>query len=121
MFNVNKELFSDLIFIFLSFELSFLRLPTEKGHLIPAMVALLLMLKNIKFNNKMLIFVFLISFISNFVTFELLTPDVPNHATSAKFGPKIEQGYLLQDYENRFLKGKNFGKLIVRTSEDPTI
>jgi len=112
-FNFKDPEWISYSFIFLSFELSFLRLPTEKGHLIPAMVALLLMLKNIKFNNKMLIFVFLISFISNFVTFELLTPDVPNHATSAKFGPKIEQGYLLQDYENRFLKGKNFEKKII--------
>ena len=37
-----------LIFIFLSFQFSFLRLPTEKGHLLPALICLLFLLVNIK-------------------------------------------------------------------------
>ena len=81
------------------------------------MVALLMILKDITFNKKVLIFVFLVSFISNFITFELLTPDIPNHATSASFGPKVEKGYLLQDYENRSLKGENFEQNIANSTE----
>lgn len=100
-------------FILISFELSFLRLPTEKGHLIPAMIALLLILRNVPFNKKMLTLVFVVSFASNFITFELITPDIPNHATSATFSPIIEKGYLLQDYENRYLKGKNFEQHLI--------
>tara|TARA_A100001234_G_scaffold185140_1_gene168885 strand:- start:1243 stop:2388 length:1146 start_codon:yes stop_codon:yes gene_type:complete len=116
-FNFRNPEWVSYLFIFLSFELSFLRLPTEKGHLIPAMVALLMILKDITFNKKVLIFVFLVSFISNFITFELLTPDIPNHATSASFGPKVEKGYLLQDYENRSLKGENFEENITKSTE----
>ena len=61
----------------------------------------------------MLTLVFVISFASNFITFELITPDIPNHATSATFSPIIEKGYLLQDYENRYLKGKNFEQHLI--------
>ena len=61
----------------------------------------------------MLTLVFAVSFASNFITFELMTPDIPNHATSATFSPIIEEGYLLQDYENRYLKGKNFEQHLI--------
>ena len=33
------------------------------------------------------------------------------------FGPKVEKGYLLQDYENRSLKGENFEENIAKSTE----
>ena len=97
-----------LMFIFLSFQFSFLRLPTEKGHLLPALICLLFLLNNIKIKKSLLYVVLISSLLSNFISIEFLQPDIPDHATSANLGIFIEKGYILQDYENRGVKGSNF-------------
>ena len=97
-----------IIFIFISFQLSFLRLPTEKGHLLPALICLLFLLNNIKIKKSILYVVLVSSLLSNFISIEFLQPDIPDHATSANLGIFIEKGYILQDYENRGIKGSDF-------------
>ena len=97
-----------LIFIFVSFQLSFLRLPTEKGHLLPALICLLFLLNNLQLKKSLLYLVLVSSLFSNFISIEFLQPDIPDHATSADFGFFIEKGYVLQDYEKRGLKGIDF-------------
>ena len=108
--NIKNNLPSNfsLIFIFISFQLSFLRLPTEKGHLLPALICLLFLFNNLQLKKSLLYVVLVSSLLSNFITIEFLQPDIPNHATSADFGFFIEKGYLLQDYEKRGLKGIDF-------------
>ena len=96
------------MFIFLSFQFSFLRLPTEKGHLLPALICLLFLLNNLKIKKSLLYVVLVSSLLSNFISIEFLEPDIPDHATSVNFGIYFEKGYILQDYEKRGLKGSDF-------------
>ena len=96
------------LLIFISFQLSFLRLPTEKGHLIPAMICFLFFLNELKLNKFLINLVLISSLISNLVAFEFLNPDVPNHASSAQFGFFIDKGYLIKDYEKRQLIGSEY-------------
>ena len=104
----NLPLNYSLMFIFFYFQLSFLRLPTEKGHLLPALICLLFLLNNLKIKKSLLYVVLVSSLLSNFISIEFLEPDIPDHATSANLGIFIEKGYILQDYENRGLKGSDF-------------
>lgn len=97
-----------IIFIFISFQLSFLRLPTEKGHLLPALICFLFLINNIEIKRKFLYLVLISSLLSNFFAIEFLKPDIPNHATSAEFSIFIDDGYLVKDFKIRADKGKNF-------------
>jgi len=94
--------------IFVAFQLSFLRLPTEKGHLLPALICFLYLISDLDIKASVLYFVLVSSFVSNFLSVEFLEPDIPNHANTADFGVFIEEGYLLQDLKNRAEKGKDF-------------
>jgi hypothetical protein len=89
------------VLLFLLFELSFLRLPTEEGHLLPAVIALVLTLKS--FDIKIFIqYIILISTIlSNFIYLSIYDVDKPDKATAIYFNFEIEQGLLFQDYELR--------------------
>jgi len=104
-FNVNDKTY---LIIIILFELSFLRLPTEKGHLLPALFCLVFLSDKL-FSKSLVVYCLLIfTLFSNFLTIEFLTPDTPNHATTANLNITITQGYYLQDFEQRLLKMENF-------------
>ena len=94
-----------LIFIF--FQLSFVRLPTEEGHMLPAFIALFLIISNsnIDFSFKKLILI--LTFISNFLNLNFYTVDEVDSANSILFTSDIRSGLLIEDYEIRAEKGKN--------------
>ena len=94
-----------LIFIF--FQLSFLRLPTEEGHMLPAFIALFLIISNsnIDFSFKKLILI--LTFISNFLNLNFYVVDEVDSANSILFTSDIRSGLLIEDYEIRAEKGKN--------------
>ena len=62
-----------LVVVFLLFELSFLRLPTEEGHLLPAFIAFMLIIKDFKFHNKFLNLTILFLVISSFFDLKFYT------------------------------------------------
>lgn len=94
--------------IFVLFQLSFLRLPTEKGHLIPAIVAMLILFDNIKIEKFVIGIILFSSVLSNFYAFEFLIPDIPNHASSADFQITFEQGYMIKYYNESNFKGQEY-------------
>ena len=104
-----KVKFSDFylpyILILLLFEISFLRLPTEEGHMLPALFMFFLLLSQIKISNNLQLYLFITIFLSNFIYLELISVDVPNHVENFTFAPRLEEGLLLQDYEERAIKG----------------
>ena len=90
------------------FQLSFLRLPTEEGHLLPAFICLFLILKiNL---NRLSLAVLLLVFFANFIDLKFYEVDVPNHASQAFLNIKFEDGFLIEDFRERAFKGldKNF-------------
>ena len=96
--DLKKEAFYILL-LFIFFQLSFLRLPTEEGHLIPAFVAFMLLLG--KSENRV-IFIILISVIlSNFIDLKFYEVDKVDSASDIIFSMKVEKGFLLEDYELR--------------------
>ena len=93
--------------IFIFFQLSFLRLPTEEGHLLPAFVALFLILSNSDTNfsyKKLILFVVIIS---NFLNLNFYAVDEIDSATSITFNSNIRSGLLIEDYALRKEKGQN--------------
>lgn len=94
-----------LIFIF--FQLSFVRLPTEEGHMLPAFIALFLIISNsnLDFSFKKLILI--LTFISNFLNLNFYVVDEVDSANSILFTSDIRSGLLIEDYEIRAEKGKN--------------
>ena len=95
---LKKESFY-IFLLFIFFQLSFLRLPTEEGHLIPAFVALMILLRHSK--NRA-VFIILISVIlSNFIDLKFFEVDKVDSASNITFSIKVEKGFLLQDYELR--------------------
>ena len=94
-----------LIFIF--FQLSFVRLQNEEGHMLPAFIALFLIISNsnIDFSFKKLILI--LTFISNFLNLNFYVVDEVDSANSILFTSDIRSGLLIEDYEIRAEKGKN--------------
>lgn len=94
-----------LIFIF--FQLSFVRLPTEEGHMLPAFIALFLIISNsnVDFSFKKLILI--LTFIANFLNLNFYVVDEVDSANSILFTTDIRPGLLIEDYELREEKGKN--------------
>ena len=90
-----------LVVVFLLFELSFLRLPTEEGHLLPAFIAFMLIIKDFKFHNKFLNFTILFLIISSFFDLKFYTIDVVDSATTAELEVYLDKGYLIEEYELR--------------------
>ena len=95
------------ILIFILFEISFIRLPTEEGHMLPALFMFFLLLSQMNINKKVQLYLFISILISNFIYFDLIKVDIPNHAMIAKFSPSVSSGLLLEDYKERALKGSN--------------
>ena len=90
-----------LVVVFLLFELSFLRLPTEEGHLLPAFIAFMLIIKDFKFHNKFLNLTILFLVISSFFDLKFYTIDVVDSASTAELGFYLNKGYLIEEYELR--------------------
>ena len=92
--------------IFILFQISFLRLPTEEGHLLPAFIAFVFMLNSLKIKNVFLIVVFVSTLLSNFLFISIYDVDTPDQATEIYFNFELEQGLLFKDFEAR----ENIGK-----------
>ena len=90
-----------LVVVFLLFELSFLRLPTEEGHLLPAFIAFMLIIKDFKFHNKFLNLTILFLVVSSFFDLKFYTVDVVDSASTAELGVYPSKGYLIEEYELR--------------------
>lgn len=94
-----------LIFIF--FQLSFVRLPTEEGHMLPAFIALFLIISNSNINFSFKKLILILTFISNFLNLNFYVVDEVDSANSILFTSDIRSGLLIEDYEIRAEKGKN--------------
>jgi len=97
-----------LFLIFLFFELSFLRLPTEEGHLIPAFIAFMIIINKSK--NKIISFLLLCVFLSNFVDLKFYEVDKINSATEIYFSFDVDEGLFIEDYRlrNEIAEDKSF-------------
>jgi len=98
----NKNFY--LFLIFLLFELSFLRLPTEEGHLLPAFIAFMMLLTSSKKNLITAIFIAVL--LSNFVDIKLYSVDKVDSASSINTSFDITDGFLIEDFNERNLKGE---------------
>jgi len=98
----NKNFY--LFLIFLLFELSFLRLPTEEGHLLPAFIALMMLLTSSKKNLITAIFIAVL--FSNFVDIKLYSVDKVDSASSINTTFDLTDGFLIEDLNERNLKGE---------------
>ncbi len=87
--------------IFILFQISFLRLPTEEGHLLPAFIAFVFILNSLKIKNVFLITIFISTLISNIIFISIYDVDFPDQATEIYFNFELEQGLLFQDFESR--------------------
>lgn len=93
----NNNLYFFLIFIF--FQLSFLRLPTEEGHLLPAFIAFAILISNNK--NYIFAVIFFFVFSSNFINLKFFDVDEVDSASNINLTLEVEKGYLISDYELR--------------------
>ena len=93
--------------IFTFFQLSFLRLPTEEEHLLPAFIALFLILSNSDINISYKKIILFIVFLSNFLNLNFYEVDEIDNATLINFNSDIKSGLLIEDYETRNEKGQN--------------
>ena len=98
----NKNFY--LFLIFLLFELSFLRLPTEEGHLLPAFIAFMMLLTSSKKNLITAIFIAVL--LSNFVDIKLYSVDKVDSASSINTTFDLTDGFLIEDLNERNLKGE---------------
>jgi hypothetical protein len=88
--------------IFILFQFSFLRLPTEEGHLLPAFISLLLVFSNMKnFNSKILIATLTFTFLSNFVDFKFYSVNSIDSASDISLNASVTKGFFIEDYELR--------------------
>ena len=104
-----KDILNNLhwFIVFLLFELSFLRLPTEEGHLLPALIALFLLINSLEIKKSYLIVILISTFLTNFLYIGFYEVDQPDQATEIYFNLQINQGLLLQDYQLRENIGQN--------------
>jgi len=99
----NNNFYFFLLFLF--FQLSFLRLPTEEGHLLPAFISFAIFISHNK--NKIFFTIFLFAFSSNFLNLKFYEVDSIDSAKEINFMLSIEEGYLLQDYNLRNERAQN--------------
>ena len=104
-----KDILNNLhwFIVFLLFELSFLRLPTEEGHLLPALVAFFLLINSLEIKKSYLTVILISTLLTNFLYIGFYEVDQPDQATEAYFNLQINQGLLLQDYQLRENIGQN--------------
>ena len=104
-----KDILNNLhwFIVFLLFELSFLRLPTEEGHLLPALIALFLLINSLEIKKSYLTVILISTLLTNFLYIGFYEVDQPDQATEIYFNLQINQGLLLQDYQLRENIGQN--------------
>tara|TARA_B100001564_G_scaffold359709_2_gene382539 strand:+ start:539 stop:1753 length:1215 start_codon:yes stop_codon:yes gene_type:complete len=93
----NKKFYFFLLFLL--FELSFLRLPTEEGHLIPAFIAFMFLISKSK--NKALIVILISVMLSNFYDLKFYEVDKIDSASTINLSLNIKEGFLIEDYNLR--------------------
>ena len=106
-FNIkDKNYYFFLLFVL--FELSFLRLPTEEGHLIPAFIAFMLLISKSK-NNVLIMIVFLV-ILSNFYDLKFYQVDKIDSASSINLLLDFKEGFLIEDFNlrNNIASNKEF-------------
>ena len=87
---------------FILFQFSFLRLPTEEGHLLPAFISLLLVFSNVKnFNSKILIASLTFTFLSSFIDLKFYTVNNIDSASDISLNVSVTKGFFIEDYELR--------------------
>ena len=89
------------LIIFVSYQISFLRLPTEEGHLLPAFVAAMLLINTLNLDKKLIIVLLASTIISNFLYFSFYDVDIEDSATKAVFNIEIKNGLLIKDFIDR--------------------
>ena len=96
----NILIFSLLMIV--GIEAMYLKFPLEKAYLLPMLPFVLILLGiSLKNHRKAIIFLLVIQFSYNFISFNIARPDVPNFATSATLGFWLEWGHLVTDAINR--------------------
>jgi hypothetical protein len=97
-----------LFAIFLFFQLSFLRLPTEEGHLLPSFIALMILLSHLNgFNMKILLFAVFFTFLSNFIDIKLYEVDEVDSASEITINLFVKEGFFIEDYKLRNYRAVN--------------
>ena len=89
------------LIIFVSYQISFLRLPTEEGHLLPAFVAAMLLINTLNLEKNLIIVLLASTIISNFLYFSFYDVDIEDSATKAVFNIEIKNGLLIKDFIDR--------------------
>ena len=96
-----------LLFTILLFELSFFRLPTEEGHLMPVLISLVILFGRLNLNPKLVSLLILFVLSSNFVEVKFYSVDEVDSASSINIELYADEGYYLQDYDIRNQKSEN--------------
>jgi len=103
--NINLQKNIHFVILFFLFELSFLRLPTEEGHLLPAFVALVFLVKEVEIKNSLIVIILISSLVSNFLYLNKYDVDSPDSASEAYLNISLKEGLLIQDFNEREVKG----------------
>ena len=101
-----------LLFTILLFELSFFRLPTEEGHLMPVLISLVILFGRLNLNPKLVSLLILFVLSSNFVEVKFYSVDEVDSASSINIELYADEGYYLQDYDIRNQKSENKNSII---------
>lgn len=104
-----KEEHIPFYIIFLLFEISFLRLPTEEGHLIPAYIAFLLIVKDFNISKVLSFIAVVFVIVSSIYDLKFYTVDTADGANDADFKLYFQSGFLIEEYKIRNnIENKNF-------------
>tara|TARA_Y100000768_G_scaffold227239_1_gene171547 strand:+ start:2590 stop:3789 length:1200 start_codon:yes stop_codon:yes gene_type:complete len=104
IFYLKKENLSKnfhLLVLFILFELSFLRLPTEEGHLLPAFISFILLLSSAKLPKYLVGLILISTIMSNFINISFYSVDKVDGAEEIYFGLSIEEGIFINDLRVR--------------------
>ena len=105
----NIQFFENIIFmvIFILFQISFLRLPTEEGHMLPAFIAAIIIISNSNVDLSFGKILFVIVLLSNFINLNFYDVNETDSATEIYFNSEIKPGLLVEDYNLRIERGQN--------------
>ena len=90
-----------LLVLFILFELSFLRLPTEEGHLLPAFISLILLLSSVKLPRYIIGVILFSTIFSNLINLSIYSVDKIDGAEEIYFGLNIKEGIFINDLRSR--------------------
>ena len=79
---------------------------TEEGHLIPAFIALMIMLNQLsQYNLKILVTAVIFTFLSNFIDIKFYEVDQVDSASEITLNLSVAEGFFIEDYKLRNLRG----------------